>query len=111
MAGIRGALVGSILTLGVCIVIAFPLGVATAVYLEEMAPKNRFTEIIEININNLAKKAVSRFRNHGPRDIYRDIWDAAINSTRGGNSVGFDDVTHDHNLLACFDTGSSTEHS
>ena len=37
-----------------CIVIAFPLGVATAVYLEEMAPKNRFTEIIEININNLA---------------------------------------------------------
>ena len=54
MAGIRGALVGSILTLLVCIVIAFPLGVATAVYLEEMAPKNRFTEIIEININNLA---------------------------------------------------------
>ena len=52
--GIRGALVGSILTLLVCIVIAFPLGVATAVYLEEMAPKNRFTEIIEININNLA---------------------------------------------------------
>ena len=54
MAGIRGALVGSILTLLVCIVIAFPLGVATAVYLEEMAPKNRLTEIIEININNLA---------------------------------------------------------
>ena len=54
MAGIRGALVGSILTLLVCIVIAFPLGVATAVYLEEMAPKNRLTEVIEININNLA---------------------------------------------------------
>lgn len=54
MAGIRGALVGSILTLLVCVVIAFPLGVATAVYLEEMAPKNRLTEIIEININNLA---------------------------------------------------------
>ncbi len=54
MAGIRGALVGSILTLLVCIAITFPLGVATAVYLEEMAPKNRLTEIIEININNLA---------------------------------------------------------
>ena len=54
MAGIRGALVGSMLTLLVCVVIAFPLGVATAVYLEEMAPKNRLTEIIEININNLA---------------------------------------------------------
>ena len=54
MAGIYGALVGSILTLAVCLVLAFPLGVATAVYLEEFAPKNRFTELIEININNLA---------------------------------------------------------
>jgi phosphate transport system permease protein len=54
MAGIYGALVGSILTLAVCVVLAFPLGVATAVYLEEFAPKNRVTELIEININNLA---------------------------------------------------------
>ncbi|MEC8120765.1 MAG: phosphate ABC transporter permease PstA [Pseudomonadota bacterium] len=54
MAGIYGALVGSILTLAVCLVLSFPLGVATAVYLEEFAPKNRVTEIIEININNLA---------------------------------------------------------
>ena len=54
MAGIYGALVGSILTLAVCLVLSFPMGVATAVYLEEFAPKNRITEIIEININNLA---------------------------------------------------------
>lgn len=54
IAGIKGALIGSILTLGVCLLIAFPLGLATAVYLEEVAPKNRITEIIEININNLA---------------------------------------------------------
>lgn len=54
MAGIKGALVGSLITLFICISIAFPLGVAAAVYLEELAPKNRFTEIIEININNLA---------------------------------------------------------
>ena len=54
MAGINGALVGSILTLAVCLVLSFPLGVATAVYLEEFAPKNRVTEIIEVNINNLA---------------------------------------------------------
>jgi phosphate transport system permease protein len=54
MAGVRGALIGSILTLFICVLISFPLGVATAVYLEEIAPKNRFTEIIEININNLA---------------------------------------------------------
>ena len=42
------------LTLAVCFLIAFPLGVATAVYLAEFAPKNKFTELIEININNLA---------------------------------------------------------
>ena len=54
MAGIYGAFIGSILTLSVCLVLAFPIGVATAIYLEEIAPKNRITEIIEININNLA---------------------------------------------------------
>ena len=54
MAGIMGALVGSILTLSVCLVLAFPIGIATAIYLEEFAPKNKITELIEININNLA---------------------------------------------------------
>ena len=54
MAGIKGAAIGSALTLVVCFVIAFPIGVATAVYLEEFAPKNKLTELIEININNLA---------------------------------------------------------
>ena len=54
MAGIKGAFIGSLLTLSVCLLIAFPLGVATAVYLEEIAKKNRITEIIEVNINNLA---------------------------------------------------------
>ena len=54
IAGIKGAFIGSMLTLAVCFLIAFPLGVATAVYLEEFAPKNKFTELIEININNLA---------------------------------------------------------
>ena len=54
MAGIYGAFIGSILTLSVCLVLAFPIGVATAIYLEEIAPKNHITEIVEININNLA---------------------------------------------------------
>ena len=54
MAGIKGAAIGSALTLAVCFLIAFPIGVATAVYLEEFAPKNKVTELIEININNLA---------------------------------------------------------
>ena len=53
-AGIWGAAVGSFLTLAVTMLLSFPLGVAAAVYLEEFAPKNRLTGIIEVNINNLA---------------------------------------------------------
>lgn len=53
-AGILGALTGSLFTLLVTIVLSFPIGVAAAVYLEEYAPSNRFTDFIEININNLA---------------------------------------------------------
>ncbi len=54
MAGIKVALYGSFFTLIVTFAIAFPIGVASAVYLEEFAPRNRFTDLIEININNLA---------------------------------------------------------
>ena len=53
-AGILGALMGSFFSLLVCFIIAFPLGVLTAVYLEEFAKKNRLTDFIEVNINNLA---------------------------------------------------------
>jgi phosphate transport system permease protein len=53
-AGLLGALVGTMLTMAVTLILAFPLGVATAVYLEEFAPRNRWTDLIEININNLA---------------------------------------------------------
>ncbi|MEW6136892.1 MAG: phosphate ABC transporter permease PstA [Thermodesulfobacteriota bacterium] len=54
LAGIRGALYGSFFTLLVTLLLSFPAGVAAAVYLEEFAPKNRFTDLIEVNINNLA---------------------------------------------------------
>lgn len=54
MAGIRGAVMGSFYALLVTLALSFPLGVATAVYLEEFAPKNRWTALIEVNINNLA---------------------------------------------------------
>ena len=52
--GIWGALKGSILTMLVTLLLAFPIGVLSAVYLEEYAPKNRWTELIEVSINNLA---------------------------------------------------------
>ena len=53
-AGIGGAIVGSSLTLLVTLLLAFPVGVAAAIYLEEFAPKNRINDMIEVNINNLA---------------------------------------------------------
>jgi len=54
MAGIKVALYGSFFTLLVTFAIAFPIGVFAAIYLEEFAPRNRITDLIEININNLA---------------------------------------------------------
>lgn len=53
-AGIWGAAMGSLFTLVVTLALSFPIGVAAAVYLEEFAPKNRWTDLIEVNINNLA---------------------------------------------------------
>ena len=52
--GIWGALKGSLLTMLVTLLLAFPIGVLSALYLEEYAPKNRWTDLIEVSINNLA---------------------------------------------------------
>lgn len=54
LAGIKGAITGSILTLLVTLLLSFPIAVATAIYLEEFAPTNKITDFIEVNINNLA---------------------------------------------------------
>lgn len=54
LAGILGALMGSFYTMCVTLLISFPIGIGAAIYLEEFAPKNRWTDLIEVNINNLA---------------------------------------------------------
>ena len=54
LAGIRGAVMGSFYMLLVTLVLSFPIGVAAAIYLEEFAPRNRWSDLIEVNINNLA---------------------------------------------------------
>lgn len=53
-AGVWGALKGSILTMLITLALAFPIGVLAALYLEEYAPRNRWTDLIEVSINNLA---------------------------------------------------------
>ena len=54
LAGIASSFMGSLFSILVCLSIAFPVALLAAVYLEEFAPKNRFTDFIEVNINNLA---------------------------------------------------------
>ena len=54
LSGLRGAVIGSLFVVFVAIALSLPLGVAAAIYLEEFAPKNRWTDFIEVNINNLA---------------------------------------------------------
>jgi phosphate transport system permease protein len=54
LAGVQGAIRGSFLTLLVTFVLSFPIGVAAAIYLQEFAPRSRLTDLIEVNINNLA---------------------------------------------------------
>lgn len=54
LAGIGGAMLGSFYTLLVTLLLSFPIGVMAAIYLEEFAPVNVFTDFIEVNINNLA---------------------------------------------------------
>ncbi len=53
-AGLAGAFMGSLFMMLIVIVLSVPIGVASAIYLEEFAPKNRLTDLVEININNLA---------------------------------------------------------
>ncbi|MCY3878778.1 MAG: phosphate ABC transporter permease PstA [Rhodobacteraceae bacterium] len=54
IAGLKGALIGSFWALLVCFLLSFPVGIGAAIYLEEFAPRNRFSDFIEVNINNLA---------------------------------------------------------
>lgn len=53
-AGLLGAIAGSFFSLVVCFLLSFVAGIAAAIYLEEFAPKNKITDLIEVNINNLA---------------------------------------------------------
>lgn len=69
-AGVLGAVVGSLLTMVITLVLSFPVGVAAAIYLEEFAPQNKLTDFIEVNINNLAARAFDHLWSAGPGCVY-----------------------------------------
>ncbi|SFZ86306.1 phosphate transport system permease protein [Devosia enhydra] len=54
IAGLLNGMVGSLYVVAVCFLVSFPVGIGAAIYLEEFAPRNRWTDLIEVNINNLA---------------------------------------------------------
>ena len=54
MAGVKGAFVGTLWTMLITLLFSLPIGVMAAIYLQEIAPKNRLTDLVEVNINNLA---------------------------------------------------------
>jgi phosphate transport system permease protein len=96
LAGIRGAVVGSFYTLIVTLLLSFPIGVASAVYLEEFAPKNRLTDIIEVNINNLAAVPSIVFRTAGTCGVSQFCRTAEVGTSRRRFGAHPDDSSYNH---------------
>ena len=96
LAGILGAVVGSVLTLAVTLALAFPLGVFTAVYLEAFAPKNRWTDLIEVNINNLAAVPSIVFGLLGLAVFLNVLSPAALGAHRRRPDARADDAADHH---------------
>jgi len=96
LAGIWGAVVGSFLTLAVTMLLSFPLGVAAAVYLEEFAPKNRWTDFVEVNINNLAAVPSIVFGLLGLAVFHQPLWIAAVGAPGGRAGADPDDLADHH---------------
>ena len=71
LAGLAGAISGTFWAVLVCFLISFPVGIAAAIYLEEFAPKNRLTDLIEVNINNLAAVPSDGLRSARPGGVPR----------------------------------------
>ena len=78
LAGIYGALWGSAYLMLVTLVLCVPTGIAAALYLEEFAPKNRLTDLIEVNVNNLAAVPSIVFGLLGPRRVPQHLRPAAL---------------------------------
>lgn len=108
LAGIKGAVIGTLLTILVTVVIAFPIGVFGALYLEEFAPKNRWTDFIEININNLASVPSIVFGLLGLAIFIKYLWSATLCAYCRGMCIGTNDVTDHYYLESCSNKSGTT---
>ena len=91
LAGIASSFMGSIFSILVCLAIAFPVAVLAAIYLEEFAPKNRFTDFIEVNINNLAAVPSIVFGLLGLGIFISSVSITKVNTFSWRNNFIFDD--------------------
>ena len=95
-AGIRGAVMGSLFTLILTLVLSFPIGVSAAIYLEEFAPRNRWTDFIEVNINNLAAVPSIIFGLLGLAIFINFFHVPQIGAHCGWSGVNPNDLAHDY---------------
>ena len=100
MAGILGAVVGSFLTLIVTLAISFPIGVAAAVYLEEFAPKNRWTDADRGQHQQPRGGTFDRLRPAWPCRLPELLRHAAFGAARRRHGAGADDAADHHHRLA-----------
>jgi phosphate transport system permease protein len=105
--GIWGAFKGSLLTMLVTLLLAFPVGVLSAVYLEEYAPRNRWTDIIEVSINNLAAVPSIIFGLLGLAIFLNVMHLPRSAPIVGGPDAGADDHAGDRHRLAQRDQGGA----
>ena len=95
-AGLGIAILGSAYMMIVVLVLALPIGVAASIYLEEFAPQNRWTDLIEVNISNLAAVPSIVFGILGPGAVHQFRRPAAIGAARRRAGADADDAADDH---------------
>ena len=106
--GLAGAFMGSLFMMLIVIIISIPIGVASAIYLEEFAPKNIMTDIIEVNINNLAAVPSIVFGLLGAAIFIGWMQLTTFSSIGGWFGIKFNDFTNCNHYHTCIIKSSST---
>ena len=110
LAGVWGAIMGSFFTMMVTLLLSFPVGVGAAVYLEEFAPTNRWTDLIEVNINNLAAVPSIVFGLLGLAVILNFFGVPRSAPLAGGMVLALDDAAdHHHRDPGCAQGGTALD--
>jgi Domain of unknown function (DUF3333) len=86
LAGLRGAIIGSLLTVAIALWLGLPLGIAAAIYLEQFAPQNRWTDLSQYQ--QPCSRALDHLRFAGPCHVFECVWYAAFSAACRRIGVG-----------------------